>query len=371
VLAPNHADNALHRMFVAGVLGDTAEQITAARDLIARAPGEFGGWGRRILHGAEARVNGRPLSTDSSVADQRGYMAIVGINPVFVWYATNYWRPLGTPSESEQDLVAFRRAGILAGRDAPLLFAEGTLDVSRGNVARGVERLSAFETAAGTIPPEIRLTAARTAATAAWFGTLPVADADAAVARARKNLTGLTGVNAMELSWAEGIVAIAAGDSLRFARAVAEIRDTSALMVGIVRGLRALWRERRTGAIDSLIASDDDAMVRSLSFSSALPLTRAAIGRALVRNNEPARAEHYLQWTDAVVNGLRPFTVQAVGLSYNSYDRGLAREAAGDRAGAILHLSRFVEMMDQPPASMRQQVEDAKARLKRLTAQDR
>ena len=370
LLAPNHADNALHRMMVSRVLGDTAATRSAAKDLIARSPGEFAPWGARVLLALDARASGRSVSSDSMLANTRSFFEFMKVNSLFTWFPSSIGG-FGTPLEQESSIAVARRAGLLAGRDAPLLLAEGALDVSRGNVARGVERLSALETAAGEIPPEVRLTAVRSAAHAAWFGTLPVAEADAALARARKNLVGLSGTNAMELSWADGIIAIAAGDSLRLARAVARIADTTAVRTSVARGLRALWRERRTGAIDSLLAADDDAMVRSTTFSSAIALTRAAIGRGLVRGNDPARAEQYLQWTDAVVNGLRSTLVLSTGLSYNSYDRGLAREAAGDRTGAILHLQRFVEMMDQPPPALRQQVDDAKLRLRRLAAQDR
>ena len=371
VLAPNHADNALHRMMVYVTLGNDAESRSAANDLVARTPGELAAWGARVLLALDARENGRSISPDSMLANARLYFESINVvNSLWVWFPSSIWG-FGTRSDQESSIAVARRAGLLAGRDAPFLLAEGTLDVSRGNVARGVERLAALETAAGEIPPEVRLTAVRSAASAAWFGTLPVVDAEAALARARRNLTGLSGTDAMELSWADGIIAIAAGDSLRFVRAVAAIADTTAFRTSAARGLRALWRERRTGAIDSLLTSDDDAMVRSTTFSSALPLTRVAIGRGLVRSNDAGRAERYLQWTDAGVTGLRSNLVWTTGESYNSYDRGLAREAAGDRAGAVLHLQRFVEMMDQPPPALRQQVDDAKARLKRLTAQVR
>jgi hypothetical protein len=57
--------------------------------------------------------------------------------------------------------------------------------------------------------------------------------------------------------------------------------------------------------------------------------------------------------------------------SYNSYERGVAREAAGDAAGAILHLERFVDAVDKPPPAFVARVADAEARLRRLAGADR
>ena len=371
VLAPTHADNALHRMMVYTTLGDTVEVRRAANDVVARTSGEIASWARSMLRTLDARTSGRSIPTDTLLENIRDAAVLFEVNPGFAWWAGQFWMPNGTPTESEALLALTRRSNLMSNLGPQLLFSEASLDVARGSVGRGVLRLGELESAPSA-PTVVRLTAARVAAQAAWLGSLPVVEADAALARARSRLTGLRGVDAVELEWADAVIAIAAGDSARHANAVARIRrDTTRLAQSIARVTNALWRERRTGSADSLIAAEDDAMLASTTFSSTLPLSRAAIGRSLVRSGDPAGAEHYLQWTDALNTGARPASVLTTMVGYNSYARGLAREAAGDRHGAILHLQRFVDFVDQPPPSMRQQVEDAKARLKRLTAQDR
>jgi len=63
VLAPGHADNAQHRMMLAGVLGDTAMVRRAATDFAARAPGAWGFAGRIALQVLAATDStGRPPS---------------------------------------------------------------------------------------------------------------------------------------------------------------------------------------------------------------------------------------------------------------------------------------------------------------------
>jgi TolB-like protein len=370
VLAPRHADNALHRAMVSGVLGDTAAMRQAALDMIDRAPGVLGGQGRAMLRGLDARATGRRLPMDSLLDGIRTQVAAMAENPGFGWFAGGFWAIGGTPAESEALLAEARRRGILAAHESQLRFSEGMLDVARGRVAAGVERIATLETVT-TAPTPVRLSAARIAAQAAWFGLLPADDAQRIVSRTRSRVSDVRGLDAVELTWSEAIVAIAAGDSVAFSRAVAAVPDTIALNASIARNLRALWRERRTGLTDSLIAAEEHAMETSTVFSVAMPLTRAAIGRDLVRRGEAARAEHYLQWPDALATATRSvINLSAMG-SYSSYDRGLAREAAGDRAGAILHLQRFVEAVDDPPPPMRQQVDDAKARLERLKRGDR
>jgi serine/threonine-protein kinase len=368
VLAPNHADNALHRSMVAGILGDTVELRQSALDMIARAPNQLGEFGRSVLRVLDGRRSGRPVPFDSLVAGLPAVAELLSQNPGFAWFPGQFWAPGGTPSESEALMAATRRSGVLAGYRGAMLYSAGALDVSRGNVAKGVETLAAVELLSA--PTFAQLGAVRAAAQGAWLGLLPVAEAGAVVARTRERLKDLRGTDAIELAWAEGVVAIAAGDSLRLRRAIAQVSDTTAFRANVSRGLRALWRERTTGLTDSLIASEDAAMAASTTFMPAISLTRLAIGRDLTRRGDPERAEYYLQWTDALVTLPRNVAVNSTMLGYNSYDRGLAREAAGDRTGAILHLQRFVELVDQPTPALQSQADDAKARLKRLTARD-
>ena len=368
LLAPHHADNALHRLMVTAVLGDTVGMRKAADDLVDRAPGELAAFGRTFQRMLDGRAGNRVIPMDTMIVSVREFLEQVRVVPAFAWFPGGFYSPDGSRPRSAELIARIRQLGIAAGYEAALTHAEGVLEVSRGNPSEGVRLLQGL---IGSNAPEVvRLTAARSAAQAAWLGTLSVEEADVAIERSRAALTGLRDVNALELEWADGVVAIAAQDSARLWRAIART-DTTPLARSVGRELRALWRERRTGQIDSLIAAADDAMLTSTTFSSSLPLSRAAIGRGLVRAGDPARAEHYQQWTDAVVNGARPLSVQTAMGPFASYDRGLAREAAGDRFGAILHLQRFVEGVDKPTAAVQQQVEDAMARLKRLTGRDR
>jgi hypothetical protein len=56
---------------------------------------------------------------------------------------------------------------------------------------------------------------------------------------------------------------------------------------------------------------------------------------------------------------------------YNSYQRALAFQAAGDRARAKLHFERFVDMVDRPPPAIKPQTDDARARLAKLSGDAR
>ncbi len=369
VLAPRHADNAQHRLMVASVLGDTAAILKASEDMLERVPEYMKTWPRAFLRMLESRRTGRPVPMDTLRAAIREVLATIDVVPAFQWLPGVFWSPDGIPSRSAELIADARRSGVTAARETALAQSEGLLEMSRGNAPGAVARLE--ELIDSRAPAAVRLAAARTAAHAAWFGTLPAERAAATIHRSRAALDAFRGVDALELRWAEAVVAIAAADSAGFAAAHDAVSDTSALGRSVRRQLRGLWRERRTGSIDSLMAAEDDAMRASTTFSSMLPLSRSAIGRGLVRTGDPARAELYLQWTDAVVTGQRPAAVSAATLPYVSYERGLAREAAGDRFGAILHLQRFVELMDTPAPAMRQQLEDAKQRLARLKAADR
>jgi TolB-like protein len=368
VLAPHHADNALHRLMVMGVLGDSAGMRDAATDLVERAPGELGAFGKAFLRMLDGRAAGRRIPMDTMLAGVREFLDQVRVIPAFQWFAGGFHSPDGSRTASAELIAQVRRSGMAAGYEAALLHSEGILEFSRGNSSEGVRIL--LRLLDSRAPAQVRLSGARSAAQAAWLGTIPVSEAETAVSRTRSTVTGLEEIDALELEWADGVIAIAAQDSARLLRAIARM-DTTRLARSLGRELRALWRERRTGAIDSLVAAADDAMRTSTTFSSSNPLSRAAIGRGLVRRGDPARAEHYQQWGDAVVNTARAISVQAAMGPYASYDRGLAREAAGDRFGAILHLQRFVEGVDRPTPAVQQQVDDAKARLKRLTGKDR
>jgi hypothetical protein len=174
----------------------------------------------------------------------------------------------------------------------------------------------------------------------------------------------------LEVQWADGVVAIAAADSARFEAAVAAVTDTTRAARNIVRELRALWRERRTGAIDSLRAFEEDGIRNGVSIQG-MPIRRAALGRALVREGDAAGAERLLQWPDAASNTVRLNLMGFLFGSYTSYERGLAAEALGNRKDAIRHYHDFVTMIDRPPPSMSSSIADAKMRLAKLTTESR
>jgi hypothetical protein len=174
----------------------------------------------------------------------------------------------------------------------------------------------------------------------------------------------------LDVHWSEAVLAIASQDSARFAGAIRALADTSERRQLIARGLRALWRERVTGLVDSLIAHDDHTMRTETTFMPTVPLSRLAIGRSLTVSGDPRRAEHYLQWTDGRLPMRRSAQVMHAFMPFTSYQRGLAAEAAGDRRAAILHLRRFVDAVDRPPSTLAQQLADARSRLARLLARD-
>jgi len=204
-----------------------------------------------------------------------------------------------------------------------------------------------------------------------WLVGMPVNTADVALARARKSLGAVSGVDAMELQWLDGVIGVAARDSGRVFRVAAAITDTGRVGRQFSASLKALWREQRTGNVDDLVAVEDSAMATGRPFPTLAALHRLAIGRALTRAGDPARAEHYLQWTDTWYPYGHAASVQFMIGPYNSYQRGLAFEAAGNRARAKLHFERFLDFVDRPPPSMKAQVDDAKARLAKLTGDTR
>ena len=250
------------------------------------------------------------------------------------------------------------------GAESSAIAARGNLAVGRGDFANGLALLASLESTRAPVP--LRLAAVRDAAIGSWIGVVSTAAADSALTRVRSTVPNATGLDAAELHWLDGVIAIASGDSARVFRAAAAITDTGRTARRLPASLRALWYARRTENVDRLIAEEDSAMVSGEVFAPVALVHGLAIGRGLTRAGDPGKAEHYLQWMDASGTDARATGVTDAFGSYNSYQRGVAFDAAGDRAHAILHLGRFVDMVDRPPASMRSQVEDAKARLARL-----
>jgi hypothetical protein len=258
---------------------------------------------------------------------------------------------------------------VFAGIEPAVMAARGNLAVARGDFGTGLALLAPIETSRA--PAAIRLGAARTAALGSWMGVVPIAVADSVLSRARTTLADVRGLDASELQWLDGVVGIAADDSARVFSAAAAITDTGTVARRLPSSLRALWNERRTQRVDRLVALEDSAMTLGGTFPPSALLHRLAIGRALTRAGDPVAAEHYLQWTDTRYIDARASSVLYTFGPYSSYQRALAFEAAGDKARAMLHFERFLDMVDRPPPSVKPQVNDAKARLARLAGDAR
>ena len=369
VLAPAHADNALHRMMVAIALADTTMLLSAARHLAATAVPSIAFYGRTYSQAIEAYQKGTRLSAANAAAFLEDFRDLATLSTTLHWVPSNFYVPLALPDFADSVLAAVLRRGVFSGMEAGAIAARGYLAIGRGDFATGLPLLESIETARA--PVAVRLGAARNAAIGSWMGVVSSATADSVLVRARATVGPLARLDSIELTWLEGVVGIAAGDSGRVARTAAVPADTGALSAVLARSLRALWRERRTGHVDSLRALEDYAMATGNTFSPTMPLHRLAIGRALRRAGDPVKAEDYLQWTDAVVLAVRPAAVHAAFAPYNAYERALAFEAAGDRRRAIIQYERFINAVDRPPPAIKPQVDDAKARLAKLAGDAR
>ncbi len=366
-IAPQNADNAQHRWFVALSLGDTAQMLRGLRDMVARSPSTT--WAQGNLRIAEAvmRTGELPSARDllpyfeiakqfrAEIAQMTGGAQMLAAPPLTV----------GPTHREALDLLSRDPAYAFLHRLLPL--ARATAEFSTGNARKALQQ---FEEVAGSPnTPAWRASVFRAAATAGWLGLISPDEFDAQLARARQRVPlDSLGAQAFTAHWAEGIAAIVRGDSARLERAAAAMLDTSANRQLQVRGLRALWRERRTGKIDSLVAYEDEAMQTARFFSPAVPLHRVAIGRALVRAGDPGRAEHYLQWYDGFPVDEAPILSRELGWVFSAYERGIAAEARGDTRGAILQLQRVVRWIDQPSTELKPMVDDARRRLDRLLA---
>ena len=362
VLAPQHADNAFHRIMVTEVIGDTAALAAVVKRLTASPAGMITYLGRSLDAALAARGSAIAATT---VAEQlRPYAAVVRATPGMGWIPTENGTALTPRAVLDSALGMGIATGVFANMEPVAISARGHLAIARGDFARGIALLSSLETSPAPIP--IRAAAARHAALGGWLGTVSATEADSALTRARANVPDAAGVDAAELAWLDGVIGVVAGDSMRVERARAAIVDTTLTSRRLRTSLHALWRERRTNSADALIALEDSAIARPGMLSSAMFLHRLAVGRALTRAGDPARAEYYLQWTDTRFADARASSVQYALQPYNSYQRGLAFDIAGDRSRAMLHLERFVRSVDLVPPALARQMEDAKVRLARL-----
>ena len=370
VLAPQHPDNAFHRLMAADVLGDTSTLLSMAQRLASDRTASMvvSAYARGIVDAFSTRRHGAVPNAAQATAFLESYVATAArAFPASSWLSSSYPLPFTPPAVVDSSLAAAIRSGMFSHAEPGAVAARGNLAIARGDVASGLALLASIE--AARAPVAVRLSAARSATLGSWLGAVPPASADSALSRARSTLGPLTGVDAAELAWLDGVLGLLARDSARVTRAAAAITDTTAVARRLRSSLGALWHHHRTGQIEPLVALEDSAMSQGVgTFAPTAFVHRLLIGQSLVRAGNPAQAEHYLQWTDTrSFSDLRYVQVAFAFGNYSGYQRALALEAMGDLARAKLHYERFVDMVDKPPPSIKPQIADAKARLARLT----
>ena len=366
-LAPRHADNAQHRLMVAMARGDTAEIRSSANRMVQLGGNSVPPWGKAAVITSEAYARTGMLA-DAATMTTAVRQLISGLRtlPVVAEAGLFVTPPLSGPAQLDSAFAAVASDPEVRAFERQYLLAVATHHFSRGDVASALKVFARLE--ASSMPNDVRTAGIRSAASAAWLGLITQGEADASAAESRRSLANGPQAVMTDVHWSDAVLAISAQDSMRFATALRALADTSVLHQRISRGLRALWRERQTGQVDSLIASEDDEMRTLGTFLPMVPLTRLAIGRALTLANDPRRAEYYLQWTDGIQPPRRAVQIVRAMTAYTAYQRGIAAEAAGDRRAAILYLRRFVEFVDRPPPAIADQVKDAKSRLEKLVS---
>jgi hypothetical protein len=367
-LAPRHADNAQHRLFMAYAIGDTATVKSSARRMLELAPGAPSAMARGMTITVEAHeATGRP--PNAAVVTEALRVVVDAMPELPVLAELSFFMPafLTLPAQIDSAYRVLERDPALAAFRRQYLLGLGSLQFSRGDVSAALESFAKVEVM--DAPPDVRTAGIRSAATAAWLGLIPLDVAEAAAARSRRNLSGGPPALMADVHWSNAVLAIAARDTARFRAALQTLADTTVSDWNTLRGLRALWRHATTNQIDSLVAHEDD-LIRggTGAFHLNMALSRLAIGRALTLAGNPKGSEHYLQWPDAFTLSRRYRQVARSANPYISYERGIAAEAAGERRDAILHLRRFVDQVDRPPPGIVDQLNDAKARLARLIA---
>ncbi|MEQ1693482.1 MAG: hypothetical protein ABMA00_19490, partial [Gemmatimonas sp.] len=366
-LVPASADVALHRSWAYWRMGDTEELGRGIERLQELTKGgAFAGWAAGAHAALDARSGKVALSPAAIDSYMRDFTAPLASSSRFFWASSWMSLPFVTAAVSDSVLAANGRYFVSAGLQNHVANARGQLAIARGDIREGLRLLATLEPIA-TVPMAVRLGAARSAAIAAWMGLVPPSVADSTLRRTRSAFGTLDSASARQLAWIEGLGGIAASDSMRVAKAMATLSDTSAQSRRLARSLSSLWRVHRTGDVDSLLALEDETMRTGEIIPATLPVHRTAIGQSLIRSGQASRAERYLMWMDALISGIEGSSVIVPFGPYNAYQRGLALEASGDRAGAARMFAFFVETVDRPPESVKSQLADAKARLERLT----
>lgn len=275
--------------------------------------------------------------------------------------------PFTTTAMWSEAVATIRRDPTLREFHEPAGVAEAVIRFGRGEVNGGVEDLLALNRPG--LRPTLLTSGVRNASYAVWFGLAEPSLLDKAIAQTRPFTHDLPLDQRFEVDWGEGIAAIVTKDSLRFMRALQAVSDTAEQVERVInRSLRALWRERHTGAADSLRALEDGLIREGGVFLSALPIHRAAIGRTLMQEGDAEHAAFYLRWSDGLSFEERMILIEAACEGILSFERGRVAEALGDRRAAALHYSRFLMNVDRPPAALAAQIADARTRLDALIA---
>lgn len=275
-------------------------------------------------------------------------------------------------NEREAVFAHWRGTGLLREKiDVAARSGEGLARVSRGDWLGGLRDMQRAESA--TMPMPQRTAAARLSAIGAWLEAVDPTVADTTLRRVR-HLPNVerTLADRVELRWLDGLIGVSAGDDARVRNALHTLRaDTSGLARHAGRALAGLWMERTNpeAGTDSLRTLTDSIMAGSggTFLTTAEAVDRFVIARLLRRRGNPAHADRYLTWPQFGSTNMRVISLAVALMPLVAYERGIARDDAGDAAGAARYLQRFVEVYDHPPATHRSLVEDAKKRLKRLT----
>lgn len=342
-LAPGHADNAQHRLMLAGVIGDTVAARQAATDFAARAPGAFGIGARIVL---EILATADSAQRAPSAAElSRMYAPVADLLRLFPQFNAFYLMvpgfmvPIPTFDSMAVGPVGQR---VRAMFEPGYLYAKGVREAGRGDYAAAVATLTPLE---GIVSEsaDARLSALRAAVYGAWFGAIPLEAASAVLTRVGSICPTLDAGGQVECRWADGVLAILAGDRTRLDRATAPlVADTSATIASLGRSVRALWSAQREGTATALAAEEDAAMARGIPYAPALPITRVVLTRAARERGDLAGAERYAMWTDAVVLSPRTGAPVQMAQAATLLERARSAAAGGDAIAARRHYDRFL-----------------------------
>ncbi len=362
-LTPDNADVWMHKGAVEEALGKSAEAAQSFQRGATAAHGFFG-----ELLATTAAISrslatpGQPLPDDWGNAAVRAYADLPAGNRQLVLSGLLSFVDGRIPErlalvEKAQRDGRYQGEVLTSSR-----FGEGVLRIARGDWTGGVAALRQYEAANGSVSD--RLSAARLATVGAWLGMVDPAVAAAAIGRVRAMPdVEQQATDRIELQWLAGLLAIVTGDAPAVERTSATLRkESNPVAAHAAASLRAEWlvKEGAEGAADSVQAVSDAMMREGKYLFVAEVVNRFVIARALRNRGQPAAVERYLMWTDAQVNTARTWSIRFALGPLAQFERGMALEEAGNHAGAVLQLSRFLATVD--PSATGQQTMITEAR---------